>query len=164
MPESDLFARPDPAAERSRRVYAALTHLAGRHADTAERRRRHLHPETPSPDEVVRLTAAMAGGTVPPEPGEPDLDPADLVAALTLVPQVRADLDEVELALLIAARGRAMTWQDVAFGLGLATAQAAQQRYERLQARAGDRPPRGRSFPRGDGAHPQTGAETPRTL
>jgi len=138
MSESSIFTRPDPAVERSRRVYAALAHLAARHADTAERRARHAHPDMPSSDEVVRLVAAMAGGIVRPGPGEPELDGTDLVAALTLISDARADLDNVELALLNAARARGMTWQDIAFGLGLGTAQAAQQRCDRLQARTDD--------------------------
>lgn len=135
MSEVRLFLRPDPAVERNRRAFAALGYLVERHAGTAERRGRHLHPEMPSPDEVVRLVAVLAGGAVPPEGDEPAPDTTDMAAALTLMPQVRADLDSVELALLTAARGRGMTWQDIAFSLGLATAQAAQQRFERLQAR-----------------------------
>ena len=31
-----------------------------------------------------------------------------------------------------------MTWQEIAFGLGLGTPQAARQRYERLASRAAD--------------------------
>jgi hypothetical protein len=31
-----------------------------------------------------------------------------------------------------------MTWQDIAFGLGLNTPQAAKQRYERLETRSED--------------------------
>lgn len=135
MPDPRLFARPDPAAERSRRVYTALTHLADRHAGSPGRRHRHLHPDMPAPHEVVQLVASLAGGTVQPEAGEAELEATDLVAALTLVPQARADLDNTELALLTAARARGMTWQDIAFGLGLGTAQAAQQRADRLQAR-----------------------------
>ena len=135
MPDPRLFSRADPAVERSRRAYTALAHLADRHAGTPARRHRHLHPDMPSPHEVVQLTASLAGGTVQPDPGEAELDAADLVAALTLVPQARADLDSAEFALLTAARARGMTWQDIAFGLGLGTAQAAQQRADRLQAR-----------------------------
>jgi hypothetical protein len=33
------------------------------------------------------------------------------------------------------ARGEGMTWQELAFGLGLGSAQAARQRYERLHLR-----------------------------
>jgi hypothetical protein len=37
--------------------------------------------------------------------------------------------------LLLIARGQGMTWQELAFGLGLGSAQAARQRYERLTRR-----------------------------
>ncbi|MEV0195264.1 hypothetical protein [Nonomuraea sp. NPDC050691] len=45
-------------------------------------------------------------------------------------------MDALEAGLLQMARGRGMTWQDIAFGLGLGTPQAARQRYERLAGRA----------------------------
>ncbi|WP_063642967.1 hypothetical protein [Actinoplanes sp. N902-109] len=129
------FLRPDPAVQRSERAFAALSHLVERHADTPQRRGRHLHPEMASPDEVVKLLAAMVSGTVPAQAGEAEPDSTDLTAALTLLPQARSDLDSAELALLQAARGRGMTWQDIAFSLGLSSAQAAQQRHDRLQSR-----------------------------
>jgi hypothetical protein len=135
MIESNIFARTDPAVARSERAYAALLHLVARHAQTAERRARHSHPDMPSPDEMVKLMAVMVGGTVSPEPDEPGIDAVDLVAALTLIPQTRAEVDNIELALLKAARAQAMTWQDIAFALGLGTPQAARQRYDRLEAR-----------------------------
>ncbi len=47
----------------------------------------------------------------------------------------------MEAGLLTMARGREMTWQEIAFGLGLGTAQAARQRHERLQARGEDERP-----------------------
>ncbi|MBB2910304.1 hypothetical protein FHS43_001567 [Streptosporangium becharense] len=140
MPDMDPFTRPDPAAQRAGRTYAALMRLADRHADTPGRRARQVHPSIPSPHEVVRLVAVMAGGSVPAEAGEPEIDTTDLIAALTLLPQARAELDATELGLLKIARGRGMTWQDIAFSLGLSTPQAARQRCERLEARSDQDP------------------------
>ena len=60
---------------------------------------------------------------------------ADLIAALTLVPHLRAEVDTMEAGLLTLARGRGLTWQQIAYGLGLGSAQAAKQRFERLSAR-----------------------------
>ncbi|WP_246016711.1 DNA-binding protein [Micromonospora pisi] len=134
----DPFTRPDPAARRAERTYQALAHLVERHANDPERRSRQVHPSMAAPHEVIRLVAGIAGGTIPTGPDEPDIDKTDLVAALTLLPNVRADLDATELHLLRTARSRAMTWQDIAFSLGLNTPQAARQRYERLEARADD--------------------------
>jgi hypothetical protein len=135
-----VFARPDPARQRAERTYEALTHLADRHADNPARRSRHLHPSVAAPHELVRLVAGLVAGSIIPEPGEPPVDDNDLVAALTLVPGLRADLDTIELQLLRTARSKGMTWQDIAFSLGLNTPQAARQRYERLETRADDTP------------------------
>jgi hypothetical protein len=70
------------------------------------------------------------------EEDEEPADAADLTAALTLIPRVRAETDQLEASLLLIARGRGMTWQELAFGLGLGSAQAARQRYERLTRRS----------------------------
>ncbi|MEE2043211.1 DNA-binding protein, partial [Nocardiopsis tropica] len=65
----------------------------------------------------------------------PPVDQDDLTAALTLVPWARAEFDQLEAGLLQMSRGRGMTWQEIAFGLGLGSAQAARQRHERLSRR-----------------------------
>ena len=132
--------RPDPAGQRAERTYEALKHLADRHARNPARRSRHLHPSMAAPHEVVRLVAGMAGGSIVREPGESEVDDDDLVAALTLLPELRADLDAIETQLLRTARTKGMTWHDIAFSLGLNTPQAARQRYERLEARSDDEP------------------------
>ncbi|ROO58517.1 hypothetical protein EDC02_0279 [Micromonospora sp. Llam0] len=136
MTTEDLFTPPDAAQSRAHRRHAALLRIAGRHADTTARRHRHLHPQMVDPYEAVRLALSLASGGAKADPDEPDLDRSDLIAALTLVAPVRADLDAVELGLLEAARSRGLTWQAIAFGLGLGTAQAARQRYDRLTGRS----------------------------
>ncbi|WP_207392779.1 hypothetical protein [Aeromicrobium sp. IC_218] len=88
-----------------------------------------------SPVEAVRLVALLTSGGASYLDEECEVDAEDLTAALTLVPLVRAELDELELGLQTAARSRGMTWADIAFGLGLGTAQAAKQRHDRLTAR-----------------------------
>jgi hypothetical protein len=89
-----------------------------------------------APGEAVRLLVGLAAGAAFVEDGEEAVDAADLTAALTLMPMVRAEVDQLEASLLMMARGRGMTWQELAFGLGLGSAQAARQRYERLTRRA----------------------------
>lgn len=80
------------------------------------------------------------------EDGEDAVDAADLTAALTLMPTVRAEADQLEASLLLIARGQGMTWQELAYWLGLGSAQAARQRYERLTRRtARGRAPASRS-------------------
>eukprot|EP01133_Synstelium_polycarpum_P024325 gene24325-29180_t len=70
-------------------------------------------------------------------PNEPEVDDADVMAALTLIPKARAEMEQLEALFLGIARERGMTWQDIAFGLGLGSTQAARQRYERLVRRTG---------------------------
>ena len=77
------------------------------------------------PGEAVRLLVMLAGGSAVVEDGEDAVDAADLTAALTLMPMVRTEVDQLEASLLMIARGQGMTWQELAFGLGLGSAQAA---------------------------------------
>lgn len=79
--------------------------------------------------------AFLLSGAAQPGDGEPEVDHADITAALSLVPEARGEMDQLEAGLLRMARGRGMTWQEIAFGLGLGTPQAARQRYERLADR-----------------------------
>ncbi|MCK7626618.1 DNA-binding protein [Streptomyces sp. RS10V-4] len=133
--DTDPFTPPHPEQARAHRVYASLLHIAERHAATDEQRRRQVHPSMLGPHEAVRLVSFLLSGAARPAEGEPEVDHADITAALSLVPLVRGELDELEAGLLEMARGRGMTWQEIAFGLGLGTQQAARQRYERLASR-----------------------------
>ncbi|MFE1853977.1 DNA-binding protein [Streptomyces sp. NPDC002387] len=133
---TDPFTPPQPEQARAQRVYASLSRISERHAATDEQRRRQIHPLVVGPHEAVRLVSFLLSGAAQPDDGEPAVDHADITAALTLVPLVRGEMDELETGLLQMARGRGMTWQEIAFGLGLGTPQAARQRYERLASRA----------------------------
>ncbi|MGC0313859.1 DNA-binding protein [Kitasatospora acidiphila] len=135
MDIDDPFAAPDPDRTRAERAPAALFRIAERHAATDEQRRRQVHPYVLGPHEAVRLVSFLLSGAALAEEGEPPVDRNDMMAALTLLPLVRAELDELESGLLQMARGRGLTWQDIAFGLGLGTPQAARQRAERLAER-----------------------------
>ncbi|MGK5676482.1 DNA-binding protein [Micromonospora sp. URMC 106] len=132
---TDSFTAPDAGRARAHRTYDALHRITERHADTETRRRRHTNPYVPDTYEAVALVTALAAGGAETEPGEEPVDDADLVAALTLVPHLRAEVDAMEAGLLTLARGRGLTWQQIAYGLGLGSAQAAKQRFERLCAR-----------------------------
>ena len=90
------------------------------------------------PAEAVRLVELLAAGTATYAADEDRVIFDDLAAALTLVPHVRAELDETELGLLTMARGLGLTWLQIAETQGLGSAQAAQQRHDRLAARLDD--------------------------
>ncbi|GAA3549440.1 hypothetical protein GCM10022419_032240 [Nonomuraea rosea] len=126
------FTPEDPAQARAQRVHASLFRIAERHAATDAQRRRQAHASMIGPQEALRLVSYLLSGAALLDEGEPEVDHADITAALSLVPQARGEMDELEAGLLQMARGRGMTWQSIAFGLGLGTPQAAKQRYERL--------------------------------
>ncbi|KWV33133.1 DNA-binding protein [Micromonospora rifamycinica] len=132
---TDAFSAPDAARARAERTYAALHRISTRHADTDARRQRHTNPYLADPWEAVSVVTALAAGGAKRDDDEEPVDDADLTAALTLLPHLRAELDTLEAGLLTMARARGLTWQAIAFGLGLGSAQAAKQRYERLAAR-----------------------------
>ncbi|MEU5901724.1 MULTISPECIES: DNA-binding protein [Streptomyces] len=132
---ADPFTPPNPDEARARRAYASLTRIAERHAADDAQRKRQAHPSVLGPHEAVRIVSFLLSGAAKPVDGEPEVDHADITAALTLLPAARGEMDELETGLLQMARGRGMTWPEIAFGLGLGTPQAARQRYERLVSR-----------------------------
>ncbi|MGW5681950.1 DNA-binding protein [Nonomuraea sp. NPDC003754] len=132
---ADPFTPPRPEQARAHRVYASLHRIAERHATTDAQRGRQVHPSAVGPHEAVRLVSFLLSGAAQLDDGEPEVDHADITAALTLIPLARGEMDELEAGLLQMARGRGMTWPEIAFGLGLGTPQAARQRYERLVGR-----------------------------
>lgn len=134
MPD-EQFTPPNPSRERAHREYAGLFRIAERHGATPQQRARQSHPEMLDALGAVRIVAAVAGGVHPPDPGEPEVDAADITAALGLIPKARAEMDQLEALVLDIARSHGMTWQDIAFGLGLGSTQAARQRYDRLVKR-----------------------------
>jgi hypothetical protein len=132
---TDTWTPPDAPKARAEREYAALFRIHERHADSPGRRARPGLTPVIGPGEAVRLLVSLAAGSAVLENGEDDVDTADLTAALTLMPRVRAEVDQLEASLLIIARAQGMTWQELAYWMGLGSAQAARQRYERLAVR-----------------------------
>jgi len=61
----------------------------------------------------------------------------DVAAALTLVPAARAEMEQLETAMLFTARAHGWSWGRIARHMGLGSAQAALQRFDRLESRVG---------------------------
>jgi hypothetical protein len=61
----------------------------------------------------------------------------ELLAALTLLPAARAEVDQAEAALLFTARAHGLSWTQISRAMGLGSPQAAQQRFGRVTGRAG---------------------------
>lgn len=81
-----------------------------------------------SDGDLVRLAAWRAADAA--------VGPEVVTAGLGLLHAARAELDQVEAALLFAARAAGMTYQEIATALGLGSGQAAQQRMARVLSRA----------------------------
>ncbi|MGW5261909.1 DNA-binding protein [Microbispora sp. NPDC004025] len=64
-----------------------------------------------------------------------DLDPADILSALALLPAARAEVEGLESALLFIARSAGLTWAQMAHAMGFNSPQACQQHYTRLTSR-----------------------------
>lgn len=77
--------------------------------------------------DLVRLAAWCAR--------RPEVDTEVVMAGVSLLEAARAELDQIEAALLFAVRAGGVTWAEVAAGLGLRSAQAAQQRLDRVLTR-----------------------------
>jgi hypothetical protein len=93
-------------------------------------RRPWQHLGRPASDaDLVRFAAWAAR--------EPDIDPQVPAAGLRLLASARAELEQLETGLLFAARGAGMTWPQIAGALDLGSAQAAQQRLNRVLSRVG---------------------------
>jgi hypothetical protein len=128
----------DPAS-MSQQEYAALFRIQERYAVSEAARARLVNPHMLSPGEAVRLVAGLAGGSLGyTDDAEPQVQDADLLAALSLLPLLRAELDDLEIGLLTMARGEGATWSQIAGASGLGSAQAAQQRHDRLARRTAD--------------------------
>ena len=106
---------------------AALQAAGGSELEPRPWQRKH---QPVSDGELVRLAAWKAAG--------PQVDPRLLSAGLGLLGAARAELDQVEAALLFAARAGGMTFQEIAAALGLGSGQAAQQRMSRVLNRLTD--------------------------
>lgn len=64
-----------------------------------------------------------------------DLQPEDLLRALTLLPAAHAEVEGIEAGLLFTARGAGLTWAQIASAMGFKSPQACQQHHTRLLTR-----------------------------
>lgn len=71
--------------------------------------------------------------------GKGDIGDEELAAALTLLPAARAEVDQVEAALLFTAHAHGLSWSRIGRAMGLGSAQAAKQRFDRVASRVEDR-------------------------
>lgn len=65
------------------------------------------------------------------------LAPDDVLGALALLPDARAEVEGLEAGLLFVARSAGLTWAQIAEAMGFNSPQACQQHYTRLATRRG---------------------------
>ena len=87
--------------------------------------------QPPSAIDLIQHVLWRASGSGSGEPATA----LDVRAGLTLISAARAEMDGLETALLFLARAERLTWPQIAQSLGLRSAQAAQQRLDRLSSR-----------------------------
>ena len=122
-------AHADADHEQAAREAEARGRLLGAGASSLPRAPWLHRAQPPSAVDLTRFAVwrAQAGGA-----GE-----EDLLAALALLSAARAEVDQVEAALLFTARARGLSWPRISRAMGLGSPQAAQQRFGRVTGRAG---------------------------
>ena len=131
--ENDAGSQDADQAERETRAVRLLMDRGG--SDLSHRP--WLAPGQPpsSTDLIQHVLWRSRGSSQGTDPNPAPVEAADLRAALALVAAARGEMDAVETALLFLARAEGLTWPQIAESLGLRSAQAAQQRLDRLTDR-----------------------------
>jgi hypothetical protein len=120
-----------PDQERAAREHRARQRLIDAGASSLPRGPWLHRSQPPSSIDLVRF-AVWRG-----QSGE--VTDEEVEAALTLLPAARAEVEQLETALLFTARAEGMSWARISRGMGLGSAQAALQRYDRLSDRVSSR-------------------------
>ncbi|MFJ1707393.1 hypothetical protein [Kitasatospora sp. NPDC088346] len=84
-------------------------------------------------DDAVRTAQITGEPIAPPDTGAPDEGPEPALAALVLLRELRTELAGWEAGLVETARAGGATWADLAQPMGVASRQAAENRYLRLR-------------------------------
>lgn len=95
-------------------------------------RRPWLHPsQPPSSTDLIRFALWRAE--------QSPLTDDDVQATLALLPAARAEVEQAEAAVLFLARAQGLSWGRIARAMGLGSAQAALQRFDRITSRTAAR-------------------------
>ncbi|MFF0578319.1 DNA-binding protein [Streptosporangium saharense] len=110
---------------QARREQDARERLLNLGADALDARPWRPPPAPPSAVDLVQFAVWRYA----------DLDPEDILSALTLLTAARAEVEGLESALLFTARSAGLTWAQMAHAMGFNSPQACQQHYTRLTTR-----------------------------
>lgn len=121
----DLDQADSTRHAQARREHAAQERILELGADQLDARPWRPSPAPPTAADLTQYALWRAS----------DLTPDDLLAALSLVPAAKAEVEGVETGLLFVARSAGLTWAQIAEAMGFRSPQACQQYVNRLTAR-----------------------------
>jgi hypothetical protein len=141
---TSLKAFTDAMTPEEKRIRPERLHNERVAGSRLTRRVCEMDGEPVTEDEIYRNAPAELIGRILPElysaragrPAGSHLSDEDINAALVLLDRARRELENAELSLIRAARGRRFTWRKIASALDLDSPQAAAQRLERLERRS----------------------------
>ena len=137
------MAHRDGDHEQAAREAAARQRLLGAGAAALPRMPWLAGRQPPAAADLVRFAlwrsqaGGAKGGGAGGARGHGGSGADDLLAALTLLPAARAEVDQTEAALLFTARAHGLSWSQISQAMGLGSPQAAQQRFGRVAGRTG---------------------------
>ena len=133
------MAHRDGDHEQAAREAAARQRLLAAGAATLPRMPWLARVQPPAAADLVRFalwrSQVGSGGRAGAARGHTGSGTDELVAALTLLPAARAEVDQTEAALLFTARAHGLSWAQISQAMGLGSPQAAQQRFGRITVR-----------------------------
>jgi len=122
---------PDSNQQQSAREESARKRLLDAGASSLPRAPWLHRSQPPSAHDLIRFAVC---------PGQGDnVKDDEVMAALTLLPAARAEMEQLETALLFTARAQGLSWGRISRAMGLGSAQAALQRFDRLTSRVESR-------------------------
>jgi hypothetical protein len=122
---------PDSDQQQSAREQSARTRLLDAGASSLPRPPWLHRSQPPSVVDLVRFAVWRGQGD--------KVSDDEVMAALALLPAARAEMEQLETALMFTARAQGMSWGRISRAMGLGSAQAALQRFDRLTGRVESR-------------------------
>jgi len=122
---------PDSDQQQSAREQSSRKRLLDAGASALPRAPWLHRSQPPSAVDLVRFAVWRGQGD--------DVNDDEVIAAMTLLPAARAEMEQLETALLFTARAQGLSWGRISRAMGLGSAQAALQRFDRLTGRVESR-------------------------
>lgn len=122
---------PESDQQQSAREQSSRKRLLDAGASSLPRAPWLHHSQPPSAVDLVHFAVWRGQGDT--------VNDDEVMAALALLPAARAEMEQLETALLFSARAQGLSWGRISRAMGLGSAQAALQRFDRLTGRVESR-------------------------